>query len=195
HDNVDHPIPLYAASKKANELMAHTYSSLYQLPTTGLRFFTVYGPWGRPDMALFIFTKAIFEGKAIDVYNHGKMKRDFTYIDDIIEGIVRLIPNIAKPNTDWTGMRPDPGSSFAPYRIYNIGNNQPVELMRFIEVLEEKTGKEAIKNFMPLQDGDVPETFADVDDLMQDVGFKPNTSIEKGIEHFVNWYKAYYQIN
>lgn len=195
HDNVDHPISLYAASKKANELMAHTYSSLYQLPTTGLRFFTVYGPWGRPDMALFIFTKAIFEGKAIDVYNHGRMKRDFTYIDDIIEGIVRLIPNIAKPNTDWTGMRPDPGSSFAPYRIYNIGNNQPVELMRFIEVLEEKTGKEAIKNFMPLQDGDVPETFADVDDLMQDVGFKPNTSIEKGIEHFVNWYKAYYQIN
>jgi UDP-glucuronate 4-epimerase len=194
HDNVDHPISLYAASKKANELMAHTYSSLYNLPTTGLRFFTVYGPWGRPDMALFLFTKAIIEGKTIDVYNHGKMRRDFTYVDDIVEGISRLIPNVAKANNSWDGMKPDPGTSFAPYRIYNIGNNNPVELMRFIEVIEEKIGKKAVKNLMSIQDGDVPETFADVNDLMQDVGFKPATSIEAGIERFVTWYKDFYQV-
>jgi UDP-glucuronate 4-epimerase len=194
HDNVDHPISLYAASKKANELMAHTYSALYNLPTTGLRFFTVYGPWGRPDMALFLFTKAIVEGKPIDVYNHGKMRRDFTYVDDIVEGISRLIPHVAKENHTWNGMQPDPGTSFAPYRIYNIGNNQPVELMHFIEVLEDKIGKKAIKNLMPIQEGDVPETFADVNDLMQDVGFKPATAIEKGIENFVTWYKDFYQV-
>src|SRR5690606_17112076 len=164
HHNVDHPISLYAASKKANELMAHTYSALYNLPTTGLRFFTVYGPWGRPDMALFLFTKAILEGKPIDVYNHGKMKRDFTYIDDIVEAISRLIPRAPRPNENWSGYSPDPATSFAPYKVYNIGNNKPVELLRFIEIIEEKTGKKAIKNFLPIQDGDVPETFADVDD-------------------------------
>lgn len=193
HHNVDHPISLYAASKKSNELMAHTYSALYNLPTTGLRFFTVYGPYGRPDMALFIFTKAILEGKSIDVYNHGKMKRDFTYIDDIVEGITRLIPNVAKSNYEWNGVTPDPGTSFAPYRIYNIGNNKPVELLRFIEVIEEKLGKKAVKNLLPIQEGDVPETFADVDDLIRDVGFKPATSIETGIENFVNWYRDYYK--
>src|SRR5690606_27418573 len=160
---------------------AHTYSALYNLPTTGLRFFTVYGPYGRPDMALFIFTKAIVEGKAIDVYNHGKMKRDFTYVDDIVEGIVRLIPKTPTPSKDWDPLNPDPARSFAPYRVFNIGNNKPVELLRFIEVIEEKLGKKAIKNFMSIQDGDVPETFADVDDLMEEVGFKPSTSIEDGI--------------
>lgn len=195
HDNVDHPLALYAASKKSNELMAHAYSNLYQIPTTGLRFFTVYGPYGRPDMALFIFTKAILEGKPIDVYNHGKMLRDFTYIDDIVEGIVRLIPKPATGNPNWSGMNPDPATSFAPYRIYNIGNNKPVELLYFIEVLENKLGKKAVKNFLPLQEGDVPETYADVDDLIKDVGFKPSTSIESGIENFVNWYKEYYKIN
>lgn len=194
HHNVDHPISLYAASKKANELMAHTYSALYDLPTTGLRFFTVYGPYGRPDMALFLFTKAILEGKPIDVYNHGKMKRDFTYVDDIVEGITRLIPMAPKPNAKWSGMSPDPSSSFAPYRLYNIGNNQPVELLRFIEIIEEKIGKKAVKNFMPIQDGDVPETYADVEDLMHDVGFKPSTSIETGIGNFVDWYREYYKI-
>ncbi len=193
-DNVDHPLALYAASKKANELMAHTYSNLYQIPTTGLRFFTVYGPYGRPDMALFIFTKAILEGKPIDVYNHGKMKRDFTFVDDIVEGIVRLLPNIPKAQTEWDAFHPDPSYSFAPYRIYNIGNNKPVELLHFIEVLENKLGKKAVKNFLPLQPGDVPETFADVDDLMNDVGFKPSTSIEEGIGKFVDWYVEYYKV-
>ncbi|HEX8041320.1 MAG TPA: NAD-dependent epimerase [Chryseosolibacter sp.] len=194
HHNVDHPISLYAASKKANELMAHTYSALYELPTTGLRFFTVYGPWGRPDMALFLFTKAIFEGKPIDVYNHGKMKRDFTYVDDIVEAIVRLIPKAAKPNPGWNGLTPDPSSSFAPYRVYNIGNNKPVELLRFIEVIEQKVGKKAIKNFLPIQDGDVPETFADVEDLMREVDFRPSTPIEVGVGKFVDWYRESYKV-
>ena len=194
HHNVDHPISLYAASKKANELMAHTYSALYDLPTTGLRFFTVYGPFGRPDMALFLFTRAILEGKPIDVYNHGKMKRDFTYVDDIVESIARLIPRVPKPDPAWSGLKPDPSSSFAPYRVYNIGNNKPVELLRFIEIIEEKTGKKAIRNFMPIQDGDVPETYADVEDLMRDVDFKPSTPIETGVGNFVDWYRDYYKI-
>lgn len=194
HDNVDHPISLYAASKKSNELMAHTYSALYNLPTTGLRFFTVYGPYGRPDMALFIFTKAILEGNPIDVYNHGKMKRDFTYIDDIVEGIVRLLPVVPKPNPQWDAHQPDPATSFAPYKIYNIGNNAPVELLSFISVLEDKLGIKAKKNLMPIQDGDVPETYADINDLMNDVGFKPSTKIEVGIGNFVDWYKDYYSI-
>jgi UDP-glucuronate 4-epimerase len=192
--NVDHPISLYAASKKSNELMAHTYSALYNLPTTGLRFFTVYGPYGRPDMALFIFTKAIVAGKPIDIYNHGKMKRDFTYVDDIVEGITRLIPTVPVGDATWDGMNPDPSSSFAPYRIYNIGNNQPVELLHFIEVIENKLGKKAIKNFLPIQEGDVPETFADVEALTKAVGFKPSTSIETGIERFIEWYKKYYKV-
>jgi len=192
HHNVDHPVSLYAASKKANELMAHTYSHLYGLPTTGLRFFTVYGPWGRPDMALFLFTRAIIEGKPIDVFNHGKMRRDFTYIDDIVEGLIRVLDKSPEPNLDWNGENPDPGTSYAPYRIYNIGNNNPVELMRFIEVLEDCLGKKAKKNLMPLQPGDVPATYADVDDLMRDVGFKPETSVEDGIKCFVDWYRAYY---
>ncbi len=195
HHNVDHPISLYAASKKANELMAHTYSALYNLPTTGLRFFTVYGPYGRPDMALFLFTKAIIEGKPIDVFNHGKMKRDFTYVDDIVESISRLIPKVAKSNPDWDGLAPDPATSFAPYKIFNIGNNNPIELLRYIEVIEEKLSKKAVKNFLPLQEGDVPETYADVDDLMREVGFKPSTSIETGIGNFVEWYLDYYKIN
>jgi UDP-glucuronate 4-epimerase len=194
HHNVDHPISLYAASKKANELMAHTYSSLFNLPTTGLRFFTVYGPYGRPDMALFIFTKAIVEGKPINVFNDGKMRRDFTYVDDIVESIVRLVPKIPAPDKSWSGLAPDPASSFAPYRVYNIGNNQPVELLKFIEVIEDKLGKKAIKNFMPIQDGDVPETYADVTDLMREIDFKPQTPIEEGISKFVDWYKAYYNI-
>jgi UDP-glucuronate 4-epimerase len=193
HHNVDHPLSLYAATKKSNELMAHTYSALYNLPTTGLRFFTVYGPYGRPDMALFIFTKAIVDGKPIDVYNHGKMKRDFTYVDDIVEGISRLVPTIPTPNPSWSGATPDPATSFAPYRLYNIGNNKPVELLRFIEVIEEKLGKKAVKNLLPIQEGDVPETFADVDDLIRDVDFKPSTSIEDGIGNFINWYKEYYK--
>lgn len=194
HHNVDHPVSLYAATKKANELMAHTYSHLYHIPTTGLRFFTVYGPYGRPDMALFLFTKAILEDRAIDVYNHGEMQRDFTYVDDIVEGISRLIPHTAAPNPDWDSNQPDAASSFAPYRIYNIGNNNPVKLLYFIEVLENCLGKKAKKNLMPLQDGDVPATYADVDDLVADVGFKPATSIEEGIGKFVRWYKAYYKI-
>lgn len=194
HDNVDHPLSLYAASKKANELMAHTYSSLYDLPTTGLRFFTVYGPYGRPDMALFLFTKAILEGQPIDVYNHGKMRRDFTYVDDIVESIARLIPKIPMPDPKWSALKPDPSSSFAPYRVYNIGNNKPVELLRFIEVIEEKIGKKAIKNFLPIQDGDVPETYADVEDLMREVDFKPSTPIETGVGNFVDWYRDYYKI-
>ena len=194
HHNVDHPISLYAASKKANELMAHTYSALYNLPTTGLRFFTVYGPFGRPDMALFLFTKAIVEGKPIDVFNNGKMRRDFTYVDDIVESIVRLVPKATMPDKNWSGFTPDPASSFAPYRVYNIGNNKPVELLQFIETIELKIGKKAIKNFLPLQDGDVPETYADVDDLMRDIDFRPATPIEEGVAKFVDWYKEYYQI-
>jgi UDP-glucuronate 4-epimerase len=193
HDNVDHPVSLYAATKKSNELMAHTYASLYRIPCTGLRFFTVYGPWGRPDMALFLFTKAILEGKTIEVFNYGKMQRDFTYIDDIIEGVARIMDHMPEPNPDWSGTHPDPGNSFAPYRLYNIGNNQPVELMRFIEVLEDCLGKKAEKEFLPLQLGDVPATYAEVDDLMAAVGFKPATGIEEGIAKFVTWYRAYYQ--
>ncbi len=194
HQNVDHPISLYAASKKSNELMAHTYSALYQLPTTGLRFFTVYGPFGRPDMALFIFTKAILEGKPIDVYNFGKMRRDFTYIDDITESIFRLVSKMPAPDKSWNGNKPDPATSFAPYRIYNIGNNKPVELIRFIEVIEQKLNKKAVKNLLPIQDGDVPETFADVEDLTRDVGFKPDTSIEVGVSNFIDWYLDYYNV-
>lgn len=191
-DNVDHPVSLYAASKKANELMAHTYAHLYGLPCTGLRFFTVYGPWGRPDMAYFSFTKAILEGKPIDVFNNGDMQRDFTYIDDIVEGIVRVIDRIPQPNPQWDRTSPDPGSSYAPYKLYNIGNNKPVQLLRFIELLERNLGKKAKKNMLPMQPGDVPITFADVDDLIKDVGFKPATSIEGGIEKFVKWYSSYY---
>jgi len=193
HHNVDHPVSLYAATKKANELMAHTYSHLYGLPCTGLRFFTVYGPWGRPDMALFLFTKAILEGKSIKVFNHGKMTRDFTYIDDIIEGVVRVMAKLPEPNPAWSGDKPDPGTSYVPYKIYNIGNNNPVELMKFIEVLEDALGKKAEKEFLDLQPGDVVSTYADVDDLINDVGFKPDTPIETGIERFVSWYKKYYK--
>lgn len=194
HHNVDHPVSLYAATKKANELMAHTYSSLYALPTTGLRFFTVYGPWGRPDMALFLFTKAILEGKPIDVFNNGRMQRDFTYIDDIVEGVFRVMFNTPIPDKGWSGDRPDPGTSFAPYRIYNIGNNSPVQLLHFIEVLEDALGKKASKNLLPIQPGDVPATYADVDDLVKDVGFKPATSIETGIRRFVDWYREYFRV-
>jgi UDP-glucuronate 4-epimerase len=194
HQNVDHPLSLYAATKKSNELMAHTYSALYNLPTTGLRFFTAYGPYGRPDMALFLFTKAILEGKPIDVYNNGKMKRDFTYVDDIVEAVTRLVPMVATPNKEWSGDHPDPATSFAPYRIFNVGNNKAVELTRFIEVIEDNLGKKAIKNLAPLHDGDVPETFADVEDLMEVVDFKPSTSIEAGIKKFVDWYKNYYEV-
>jgi UDP-glucuronate 4-epimerase len=192
--NVDHPLSLYAASKKSNELMAHAYSTLYKLPTTGLRFFSVYGPYGRPDMALFIFTKAILEGKAIDVYNNGKMKRDFTYVDDIVEGIARLLPHVASKDVEWNGNDPSPQNSFAPYRLYNIGNHQQVALLDFIEIIEKKLNRKAIKNFMPIQEGDVPESLADVDELIQDVGFSPNTPIEKGVSNFVDWYMDYYKI-
>lgn len=192
HDNVDHPISLYAASKKANELMAHTYSHLYGLPTTGLRFFTVYGPWGRPDMAYFLFTKAILSGQPIDVFNYGKMKRDFTYIDDIIEGVVRVIDTIPQGNPHWSGDKPDPGTSKAPYKIYNIGNNNPVELLHFIEVIENCLGMKVQKNMLPLQPGDVTMTYADVDDLIADVGFKPATPIDVGISRFIDWYRDYY---
>lgn len=193
HDNVDHPLSLYAATKKANELMAHSYSHLYGLPTTGLRFFSAYGPWGRPDMALFMFTKAILEGRPIDVFNKGQMRRDFTYVDDIIEGVVRVLDKIPQPNPEWSGYKPDPGTGSAPYRIYNIGNNNPVELMHFIEVLEECLGKKATKNFLPIQPGDVPENFADIEDLEKDVGFKPSTPIEVGIPRFVDWYRSYFK--
>ncbi|MBU5638268.1 NAD-dependent epimerase [Geomonas sp. Red69] len=193
HHNVDHPVSLYAATKKANELMAHTYSSLYGIPTTGLRFFTVYGPWGRPDMALFLFTKAILEGRPIDVFNYGKMQRDFTYVDDIVEGVTRVIDKVPQKDSTWSGAHPDPGTSYAPYKIYNIGNNNPVELLRFIEVLEQALGKEAQKNLLPIQAGDVPATYADVDDLMRDVGFRPATSIEDGINRFVAWYREFYR--
>ena len=194
HDNVDHPVSLYAATKKANELMAHTYSNLYKIPVTGLRFFTVYGPWGRPDMALFIFTKNIVEGKPIDVYNNGKMKRDFTYIDDIVDGIINLIFHLPQPNPNWNGNQPDSATSFAPYALYNIGNNQPVDLMKFIEVIENELCRKAKINFFPIQPGDVPATYADVDDLEKAVGFKPNTPIEVGVKKFVEWFKDYYQI-
>jgi UDP-glucuronate 4-epimerase len=193
HDNVDHPLSLYAATKKANELMAHTYASLYGLPCTGLRFFTVYGPWGRPDMALFLFTRAILEGRPIDVFNEGQMERDFTYIDDIVEGVARIMERIPVPDAAWNGASPDPAISFAPYRLYNIGNNQPVALMDFIAILEGHLGREAKKNFLPMQAGDVPATFADVDDLMADADFKPATPIEEGIRRFVAWYREYYR--
>ena len=194
HHNVDHPVSLYAASKKANELMAHTYSHLYGLPTTGLRFFTVYGPWGRPDMALFLFTKAILEGRPIDVFNHGRMQRDFTYIDDIAEGVVRVTDRVAAPNPQWSGDAPDAGTSYAPYRLYNIGNNNPVELLRMIEILEDCLGRRAEKNLLPIQPGDVPATYADVDDLSRDVGFAPATALETGIARFVEWYRAYHGV-
>ncbi|BFU89663.1 MAG: putative 37.6 kDa protein in cld 5'region [Nitrospira sp.] len=193
HDNVDHPVSLYAATKKANELMAHCYAHLYQLPCTGLRFFTVYGPWGRPDMALFIFTKAILEGKPIEVFNQGRMKRDFTYVDDIVEGVIRTLDHPAKADPTWSGDKPDPGTSSAPARIYNIGNHRPVELQHFIEVLERALGKKAEKKLMPLQPGDVPATYADIDDLTRDVEFKPTTSIEEGIPRFVKWYREFYR--
>lgn len=193
-DNVDHPISLYAASKKSNELMAHTYSYLFNLPTTGLRFFTVYGPWGRPDMALFLFTKAILEGRAIDVFNHGQMLRDFTYIDDIVEGVVRVIDHNAESDSKWSGKAPNPHSSKAPYKIYNIGNNNPVKLMDFIEAIEKELGKVAKKNMLPLQPGDVPATYANVEDLVSDLGYKPNTSIQEGIKNFVAWYREFFKI-
>ncbi|MBF0623520.1 MAG: NAD-dependent epimerase [Magnetococcales bacterium] len=192
HDNVDHPISLYAASKKANELMAHTYAHLFNLPCTGLRFFTVYGPWGRPDMALFLFTKAILEGRPIRVFNHGNMLRDFTYIDDIVEGVVRVLDRTPVANPDWSGARPDPGSSPAPFRIYNIGNNQPVRLMDFIAAIEQKLGRTAEKEMLPMQPGDVAATYANVDDLIRDVDFHPRTSIEEGIGRFIEWYRDYY---
>jgi UDP-glucuronate 4-epimerase len=194
HDNVDHPLSLYAATKKANELMAHTYAHLYGFPCTGLRFFTVYGPWGRPDMALFLFTKAILEGQPIDIFNFGKMKRDFTYIDDIVEGVIRVLDRPALPNPNWSGDGPDPGTSSAPYRLYNIGNHQPVDLLWFLAVLEDALGKKAKKNFLPLQPGDVKTTCADVDDLIKDVDFKPDTPIEVGIRRFVQWYRQYYRV-
>ena len=194
HDNVDHPVSLYAATKKANELMAHTYSHLYGIPTTGLRFFTVYGPWGRPDMALFLFTRNILAGKPIDVFNYGQHRRDFTYVDDIVEGVMRTLDRVAEPNSEWTGDAPDAASSRAPYRLYNIGNNQPVELMRYIEVLEQCLGKKAERNLLPLQKGDVEATYADIDDLQRDVGFRPATPIEEGIAHFVDWYRGYYRV-
>ena len=192
HHNVDHPVSLYAATKKANELMAHTYSHLYGLCCTGLRFFTVYGPWGRPDMALFLFTKAITDGKPIKVFNHGNMQRDFTYIDDIIEGVVRVMARLPEPNPAWRGDNPDPGTSYAPYKLYNIGNNNPVELLEFIGEIETALGREAQKEFLDMQPGDVPATYADVDDLIQDVGFKPETSIATGIRQFIEWYQDYY---
>jgi UDP-glucuronate 4-epimerase len=193
-DTVDHPISFYAATKKANELMAHSYSHLYQIPVTGLRFFTVYGPWGRPDMATFLFTKAIFEDRAIDVFNYGKMKRDFTYVDDIVAGIIKVLDNPPQGNPNWSGSAPDPSTSIAPYQIYNIGNNQSVELGRFIEVLEKAIGKKAQKNFLPLQPGDVLETYADIDDLAKAVDFQPQVPIEIGIPKFVDWYRKYYQV-
>jgi UDP-glucuronate 4-epimerase len=194
HDNVDHPLSLYAASKKANELMAHTYSNLYNLPTTGLRFFTVYGPWGRPDMALFLFTDAIVHNKPIQVFNYGRHRRDFTFIDDITEGILRTLDHVAEPNPDWSGLKPDPGTSKVPWRVYNIGNNSPVELMDYIKALEDQLGRTATKELLPLQPGDVPDTCADVDQLMQDVHYKPETSVQEGIRRFVAWYREYYAI-
>ncbi len=194
HDNVDHPVSLYAATKKANELMAHTYSHLFRLPTTGLRFFTVYGPWGRPDMAMWIFTKAILEGRPIDVFNEGKMRRDFTFIDDIVEGVVRVADNIPVPNPNWQSDHPDPATSSAPYRVYNIGNNRPEDLLEMIGILESCLGKKAEKRLLPMQPGDVPATYADVDDLVKDVGFKPATPLATGIQRFVDWYRTYHKI-
>ena len=194
HDNVDHPVSLYAASKKANELMAHTYSHLYNLPTTGLRFFTVYGPWGRPDMALFLFTRAMLAGEPIDVFNHGDMERDFTYIDDIVEGVVRVIFKVPQPEPSWSGDAPDPATSYCPYRVYNIGNNNKEKLLRYIEVLENCLGIKARKNMLDMQPGDVPATYADVDDLVRDLDYKPGTSLEYGIARFVDWYREYYRI-
>jgi len=194
HDNVDHPVSLYAASKKANELMAHTYSHLYRIPTTGLRFFTVYGPWGRPDMAYFKFTQNILAGKPIDVFNNGNHQRDFTYIDDIVEGVVRVLDKIPQPNPDWSGDAPDSASSTAPYRLYNIGNNQPVELMHYIEVLEDCLGKKAVKNMLPMQPGDVQATYADVDELVKAIDYKPAMSVEEGMARFVDWYRTYYKV-
>ncbi|HEY6126389.1 MAG TPA: NAD-dependent epimerase [Steroidobacteraceae bacterium] len=195
HRGVDHPLSLYATTKRANELMAHNYAALFKLPVTGLRFFTVYGPWGRPDMALFLFTKNILEGKPIDVFNHGHHKRDFTFVDDIAEGVVRACDRPATPNNDWSGDNPDPATSSAPFRIYNIGNNAPVDLSRYIEVLEDCLGRKAVKNMLPLQPGDVPDTFADVEDLVRDVGYKPATPVEVGIRRFVDWYLEYYKTN
>lgn len=194
HDNVDHPLSLYAASKKANELMAHTYSHLYNLPTTGLRFFTVYGPWGRPDMALFKFTKAMLAGQPIDVFNYGKHRRDFTYIDDIVEGVIRTLDHTATPNPEWSGMTPDPASSKAPWRVYNIGNQNPVELMDYIGAIEKELGVKAEMNLLPLQAGDVPDTYADVEALVQDVGYRPATPVEEGVHRFIQWYRDYYQV-
>lgn len=194
HDNVDHPVSLYAATKKANELMAHTYSHLFGLPTTGLRFFTVYGPWGRPDMAYFSFTQKILSGEPIKVFNHGKMKRDFTYIDDIVEGIVRLISNVPQQDQDWDREKPDPSTSYAPYRIYNIGNNKPVDLMEFINTLEDLLETKANIEFLPMQPGDVEATYADISDLQEVVGYEPTTSVREGLEQFVKWYKQYYQV-
>ena len=194
HDNVDHPLSLYAASKKANELMAHTYSHLYRLPTTGLRFFTVYGPWGRPDMALFKFTRAILADEPIEVFNYGKHRRDFTYIDDIVEGVIRVLDRIPPPNPDWSGDAPDSATSTAPYRLYNIGNNQPVELMHYIAVLEQCLGREAKKELLPLQPGDVPDTYADVTDLVEQFDYKPDTSVETGVARFVDWYRTYFGV-
>lgn len=193
HDNVDHPVSLYAASKKSNELMAHTYSHLFDLPTTGLRFFTVYGPWGRPDMALFMFTKNIIEGKPIDVFNYGKHQRDFTYIDDIVEGVIRTLDNVAASNPAWSGANPDSATSKAPYRIYNIGSNNPCELLRYIELIEDNVGKKAEKNLLPMQPGDVMATYADVDALVKDVDYKPATPLEEGVANFVSWYKEFYK--
>lgn len=195
HQNVDHPMSLYAATKKANELMAHTYASLYGLPVTGLRFFTVYGPWGRPDMALFLFTKAILAGEPIQVFNYGKMRRDFTYIDDIVEGVVRVLTRIPGPNPEWRGDNPDPASSYAPYALYNIGNNNPVELLQFIGAIEAALGRPAVMDLQPMQPGDVPATYADIDDLMQAVGFRPQTPIDTGIRKFIDWYTDYYHID
>ncbi len=194
HQNVDHPLSLYAATKKSNELLAHSYAHLYRLPATGLRFFTVYGPWGRPDMALYLFTKAILAGEPIDVFNNGEMERDFTYVDDIVESLVRVGDKPAAASASWNGDKPDPATSNAPYRIYNIGNNAPVKLMRLIEVIEDATGKKAIKNFMPMQPGDVPATYADIEDLARDVGFAPRTPIEVGVKRFVDWYRGYYGV-
>jgi UDP-glucuronate 4-epimerase len=194
HSSANHPLTLYAATKKANELMAHSYSNIFQLPTTGLRFFTVYGPWGRPDMALFLFAKNIIEGKPINVFNHGNHTRDFTFVDDIANGVVAALDHNAQPNPTWDGMNPDPATSKAPWRVYNIGNNQPVKLMRYIEVLEECLGKKAELNLLPLQPGDVPDTFANVENLVQDVGYKPATPVEEGVRRFVEWYRGYYHV-
>jgi len=192
HRGVDHPLSLYASSKRANELMAHNYSALFKLPTTGLRFFTVYGPWGRPDMALFLFTRNILEGKPIDIFNNGRHQRDFTYVDDIAEGVVRASERIAQPDPNWDSQAPDPATSFAPFRLYNIGNNRPVQLLRYIELIEEALGRKAIKNLLPLQPGDVPETFADIDDLVREVGYRPATPVEVGVRRFVDWFCEYY---